>query len=112
MELLDFPEEILLEICSNLDQKTVKLTAALVCKRFLQLTRSPQLSKCVYYLSHLPTGVDIDHQPTGVDLSGNKFQSLLVMLRDNKHLKKLKLHGDLNVLEILKVVAPHVQWYE
>jgi hypothetical protein len=47
-----------------------------------------------------------------LDLSGNKFQSLLVMLRDNKHLKKLKLVGDLNVLEIIKVVAPNKQWYE
>jgi hypothetical protein len=49
MELLDFPEEILMEILSKLDQRNNHLTAALVCKRFLQLTRSPQLLKCVKY---------------------------------------------------------------
>jgi hypothetical protein len=93
MELLDLPEEILLEILSNLDQATVHLTVAFVCKRFLQLTRTPQLLKCVEYQGY-----------------SNKFQSLLVMLRDNKHLRKLILAHDLDimaVLEILKVVAPH-----
>jgi hypothetical protein len=50
MELLDFPEEILLEILSKLDQETVHLTAVFVCKRFLQLTRSPQLLKCIKYM--------------------------------------------------------------
>jgi hypothetical protein len=97
MELLDFPEEILTEILSKLDQKNLHLTGALVCKRFLQLTRSPQLLKCVEYFDDYG------------DVSANKFQSLLVMLRCNKRLEKLVLVRleNWDVLAILKVVAPH-----
>jgi hypothetical protein len=104
MDLLDFPEEVLLKILSNLDQETVHLTVGLVCKRFLQLTRSPQMLKCV-------------QRDTG-DLTATQFQSLLVMLRDNKHLIFLILEDVLdvgddnvnstsNVLEVFKAVAPH-----
>jgi hypothetical protein len=96
MELLDFPEEILMEILSKLDQEHLH-SAALVCKRFLHLTRSPQLLKCVEYQ-------DFCNEPF---FSATKFQSLLVMLRDNKHIEKLTLETCLNVLEVLKVVAPH-----
>jgi hypothetical protein len=97
MELLDFPGEILMEIMSKLDQKNRHLTAALVCKRFLQLTRSPQLNKCVIFQVY----GDYEH-----------IQSLLDMLRDNKHLENLILESDtryskLNILKILKVVAQH-----
>jgi hypothetical protein len=93
MDLLDFPDEILLEILSNLDQLTVHSTAALVCKTFLQLTRSSQMLKCVKVKNK----------------TANQVQSLLVMLRDNKHLKKLILKEwrGLECLKILKVVAPH-----
>jgi hypothetical protein len=95
MELLDLPVEILLEILSKLDQETVHSSMALVCKRFLQLTRSPQLLKCVK--------VGIKSHP-----NDNPYKSLLVMLHDNKHLEKLILDSFyLNVFEILKVVAPH-----
>jgi hypothetical protein len=90
MELLEFPAEILMKIMSYLDQEDRNLTAALVCKRFLQLTRSPQLNKCVKF-------------------QGNNVKSLLVMLRDNKHLENLILRSyiDLKLWEILKVVAQH-----
>jgi hypothetical protein len=96
MELLDFPEEILMEIMSKLDQKDRHLKAALVCKRFLHLTRSPQLQKCVKY-----------QVKYGGNFSPNKLQSLLVMLRDNKKIKKLILTSYEDVFKILKVVAPH-----
>jgi hypothetical protein len=98
MELFDFPEEILMEILSKLDQRTIHLTAAFVCKRFLQLTRIPQLLKCVKYQED-------DDYPR--KFSANRFQSLLVMLRDNKLLDKLILNSGREALEILKVVAPH-----
>jgi hypothetical protein len=93
MDLLDFPDEILLEILSKLDQETVHSTVALVCKKFHQLTKSSQLLECVKV--NLKTA--------------NQLQSLLDMLRDNKHLKKLIFEEwrGLECLEILKVVAPH-----
>jgi hypothetical protein len=91
MKLLDCPEEILTEIFSNLDQETVHGSLPLVCKRFLQLTRSPQLLKCVKFDVYSP----------------KKFQSFLAMLRDNKHIEKLILGHHLDILEILKIVAPH-----
>jgi hypothetical protein len=97
MELLEFPAEILIEIFSYLRQKDCHLKAALVCKRFLHLTRSPQLLKCVYYRSR--------------GLISKNIQSLLDMLRDNKHIEKLILKETIfqndDILEILKVVAPH-----
>jgi hypothetical protein len=93
MELLDFPVEILLKILSKLDQKTVHSSVALVSKKFLQLTRSPQLLKCVEY---------------NKSNSKSKVQSLLDMLRENNHIEKLILDCHFwNVLEVLKVVAPH-----
>jgi hypothetical protein len=100
MELLDFPAEILMEIMSKLDQKDRHLTAALVCKTFLQLTRSPQLMKCVKY--------QLYHQYPFQDQLGVD-QSLLVMLGDNKHLEHLILgrNSSENILKILKVVAQH-----
>jgi hypothetical protein len=97
MEFLDFPEEILMEIMSKLDQKDRHLTAALVCKRFLHLTRSPQLQKCVKYQ---------DYYEVELSQETRKLQSLLVMLRDNKNIEKVIL-TTWNVLKILKVVAPH-----
>jgi hypothetical protein len=105
MEILDFPEEILMEIFSKLAQRHRHLTAALVCKRFLQLTRSPQLLKCVNYND---TG-NFD----STKKSDNKVQSLLVMLRANRHLKKLtlKLVGQglpcQYLMDILNAVKPH-----
>jgi hypothetical protein len=98
MELLDFPEEILTKILSYLDQRHLHLREALVCKRFLRLTKSPQLIKCVNYLSPYE------------DLNGiSNMESLMVMLRNNKHLEKLTLERCLHrdMLEILKVVVPH-----
>jgi hypothetical protein len=94
MDLLDFPDEILLEILLNLDEETVHSTAALVCKRFLQLSRSSQMLNCVTVHRWF---------------TANQLQGHLVMLRDNKHLKKLILKEmrGLQCLEILKVVAPH-----
>jgi hypothetical protein len=109
MELLDLPEEILLEILSKLDQATVHLTAAFVSKRFLQLTRSPQLLQCVEFefrCQFLTTPMFNCFQFRNSD----KFQSLLVMLRHNKHLKKIILGRGIDgmgILDILKVVAPH-----
>jgi hypothetical protein len=82
-----------------LDQEQRHSTAALVCKRFLHLTRSPQLLKCVYY-----RGFFSDFEAI---FRANKFDSLLEMLRDNKQIRKLTLEKRCNVLEILKVVAPH-----
>jgi hypothetical protein len=85
MELngVDVPEEIL----KKLDQKDRHLTTALVCKRFCELTRSPQLNKCVKYVCDY----DREFSHFGPD---NKIQSLLVMLGNNKHLKKLILNDD------------------
>jgi hypothetical protein len=82
-----------------LDQEQRHSTAALVCKRFLHLTRRPQLLKCVYY-----RGFFSDFEAI---FRANKFDSLLEMLRDNKQIRKLTLEKRCNVLEILKVVAPH-----
>jgi hypothetical protein len=103
MELLDCPEEILTEIFSNLDQENVHGSLALVCKRFLKLTRSPQLLKCVKFHGKFIFGVS----PFLTAKTAKKFQSFLGMLRDNKHIEKLILGNHLDILEILKTVAPH-----
>jgi hypothetical protein len=47
--LEDLSNHVLTEIFSYLGQDDLHLGVALVCKRFFQVTKSPSLSKCVYY---------------------------------------------------------------
>jgi hypothetical protein len=97
MELQYFPEEILTKILSYLEQKILHLKVALVCKRFLGLTRSSQLFKCVKFVNWS-------------DDPSSKKDSLIDMIGRNKNLESFIYWSPEHcVLDILKVVAKNGQ---
>jgi hypothetical protein len=77
MRLEKLPEVILSEILSYLTQKELHCNVALVCKRFLQLSRSPKVFKSVFYY--------------GRNDGSASFQSLMDTLCNNIHLEELIL---------------------
>ena len=53
INILDLPNEVLLKIFSNLSPEDISQNVALVCNRFLEVTRSPKLPRLVTIPSYV-----------------------------------------------------------
>jgi hypothetical protein len=86
----NFPNEVLTEIFSYLDQKDVFLSVALVCKSFCQATKNPRRVRI--------------HQATKFTKGQN--DSLMELLRVNTLQENLVLHSGAgcDIMKILQIL--------
>jgi hypothetical protein len=107
MWLENFSNEVLTEIFSYLGQSDLFLCVALLSKRFYELTKLRQFSKFVNY-SSMDTSEWLHPKPKSDQSCQGRLNSLMNMLRINKHLEKLVLVGTgRSVTKILQIVKTH-----